>query len=66
LDTENKEFIKEWYWRREVPTPDAANWNCKIKVEVKKELAQKYASKIGVILLLVESYGFDKDIFLMV
>ena len=32
LDTENKEFIKEWYWYKSVPTPDAANWNCKIKI----------------------------------
>ena len=32
IDAPNKEFIKEWYWYKQVPAPDSNSWNCKIKV----------------------------------
>ena len=32
IDAPNKEFIKEWYWYKQVPAPDSNSWNFKIKV----------------------------------
>lgn len=67
IDEMNKEYTRSHRWGTQVPTLKALTWNCKYVIRAKRELvSQEEESERGYIMLQVEQYGFDEEVFLIV
>jgi len=62
-----RQYQRQHTWNTEVPTDQAYSWNCKYIIRAKRSLvSQEDVSKRGYIMLQVEQYGFDDEVFLIV
>ena len=49
------------------PSGTGSSWNCKFKISVDESLLNLVdTSKNGYTSILIESYGFDEDVFMIV
>ena len=60
-------FNKAYEFDTEVPTQASADWNCKMKITVRKQLLQEMSiSRRGYVFLQIETLGFDDDVHLII
>lgn len=64
----DQQYSREHVWTEQsIPTEEAVDWNCKYVVRANRDLVDGLADdQKGYIMIQVEQYAFDQDVFLIV